>query len=139
VQVLFLQGGASAQFSAVPLNLSAPGDTVDHITTGSWSKKAAQEAARYANANVVAKGDNKSIPPRSSWNLSPDAKYFHYCDNETIQGVEFKAAPEASCPSRSCMQDASLESCSPQAEQDRCFWRKCQELKKRLGLCAVAI
>ncbi|KAI3438601.1 hypothetical protein D9Q98_001024 [Chlorella vulgaris] len=92
-QVLFMQGGASSQFSAIPLNLSAEGDTLDYIVTGSWSKKAAGEAKKYGKVNVVATGDNKSVPDPSSWKLSPDAKYVHYCDNETIQGVEFKAPP----------------------------------------------
>ena len=61
--VLFLQGGASLQFGALPLNLSARGDPVDYVVTGSWSKKAAAEAKKVGvNANVVATGDNKSIP-----------------------------------------------------------------------------
>ncbi|KAK9829638.1 hypothetical protein WJX72_007009 [[Myrmecia] bisecta] len=93
-KVLFLQGGASAQFAAIPLNLTAEGDTVDQIVTGSWSKKALEEGGKYATVNLVAKGDNKSIPQRSNWKLTPGAKYVHYCDNETIQGVEFKGAPD---------------------------------------------
>ena len=93
-KVLFLQGGASTQFAAIPLNLtSSDDDVVDYIVTGSWSKKAAGEAKKYAKVNVAATGDNKSIPDLSTWNLSPNAKYVHYCDNETIQGVEFKSAP----------------------------------------------
>lgn len=80
-----MQGGASAQFSAVPLNLTVEGDTVDQIVTGSWSKKALEEAAKSCNSVCAAKGDNKSIPDPSTWNLSADAKYVHYCDNETIQ------------------------------------------------------
>ena len=56
------------------------------IVTGSWSKKAAEEAAKFCNVNIVAKGDNKSVPERSMWQLTPDAAYVHYCDNETIQG-----------------------------------------------------
>ncbi len=83
--MLFLQGGASAQFAAVPLNLTAEGDTVDHIVTGAWSKKAAEEAGKFCKVNIVAKGDNKSVPPRSAWKLSRNATYVHYCDNETIQ------------------------------------------------------
>ena len=83
--MLFLQGGASAQFAAVPLNLTAEGDTVDHIVTGAWSKKAAEEAGKFCSVNIVAKGDNQSVPNRSAWKLSPDAAYVHYCDNETIQ------------------------------------------------------
>ncbi|CAL8468684.1 g8224 [Coccomyxa elongata] len=93
-KVLFLQGGATQQFAALPLNLSKPGDTVDYIVTGSWSKKAAEEAGKYGNVNIVAKGDNRSVPARGTWNLTPGAAYVHYCDNETIQGVEFKGAPD---------------------------------------------
>jgi phosphoserine aminotransferase len=67
--------------------LAHTGDTVDYIVTGAWSKKAYEEAAKFGlNANLVAKGDNKSVPARDSWKLSPDAKYVHYCDNETIGG-----------------------------------------------------
>ena len=58
--------------------------------------KAAEEAAKYATVNIVAKGDNKSIPAPETWKLSPPgvAKYVHYCDNETIQGVEFPSPPD---------------------------------------------
>lgn len=90
-KILFVQGGASQQFAAIPLNFSQEGDVVDYIVTGAWSKKAAEEAQKYAKVNIAAKGDNKSVP--SSYKFSPDAKYVHYCDNETIGGVEFKAPP----------------------------------------------
>lgn len=92
-KILFLQGGASAQFAAIPLNLAKEGDVLDYIVTGSWSKKAADEAKKYNKVNIVVKGDNKSVPAPSTWNLTPGARYVHYCDNETIQGVEFKGAP----------------------------------------------
>lgn len=69
----------------MPLNLASEGATVDQIVTGSWSKKAAEEAAKYASVNIVAKGDNQSIPPPNQWRLTPGAAYVHYCDNETIQ------------------------------------------------------
>lgn len=91
--VLFLQGGASTQFAAVPLNLTASdADVVDYIVTGSWSKKAVSEAKKYATVNVAATGDNKSVP--SELKLSAGARYVHYCDNETIQGVEFASPPD---------------------------------------------
>lgn len=80
-----MQAGATSQFSAVPLNLAAPGATADHIVTGSWSKKAAEEAAKYARVHVAAKGDNKSLPAIVAQALTPGAAYVHYCDNETIQ------------------------------------------------------
>ena len=90
--MLFLQGGASTAFADVPLNLSQEGDSVDHIVTGSWSKKAAQEAKKYCTVNVAAQGDNKHIPAHKDWKLQKQAKYVHYCDNETIQvGCAFSA------------------------------------------------
>ena len=98
--VLFLQGGASSQFSAVPLNLGT-GGKADYLNTGQWSKKAIAEARRYLDVNVVAsaEADNFScIPPQAEWNLSDDAAYLHYTPNETIGGVEFFWTPEASSP-----------------------------------------
>ncbi|WP_373017273.1 3-phosphoserine/phosphohydroxythreonine transaminase [Thiomicrorhabdus sp.] len=92
-KVLFIHGGASLQFAAIPLNLTEEGDTVDYINTGVWSTKAIKEASRYVNVNVVADGggDNPTaIPDRSEWKFSPDAKYIHLCANETITGLEFQ-------------------------------------------------
>lgn len=93
-KVLFLQGGASTQFAMLPLCLAAEGDVTDYVVTGAWSKKALEEGKIFTKANCVAKGDNKSVPAPSTWKLSPDAKYVHYCDNETIGGVEFKSVPD---------------------------------------------
>lgn len=96
-KVLFLQGGASTQFSAIPLNLCKEGDTADFVVTGSWGSKAVSEAKKYINANVAANEKANgftTIPDVGSWNLTPDAKYVHICSNETIQGVEFKEVPD---------------------------------------------
>ena len=84
------QGGASTQFAMLPLNLAAQGDATDYVVTGAWSKKAYEEGQKFSKANLVAKGDNKSVPAPSTWKLTPGSKYVHYCDNETIGGVEFK-------------------------------------------------
>jgi phosphoserine aminotransferase len=97
--VLFLAGGATLQFASVPLNLAPAGATVDYVLTGSWGKKAAAEAARYATVNIAA--DNAAsqfseIPNPASWRLSDDAAYLHYTPNETIVGVEFHTVPEVS-------------------------------------------
>lgn len=92
-KVLFVHGGASLQFAAIPLNLADEGDTVDYFNTGVWSTKAIKEAGRYANVNVVAGGGDANpieIPPQSEWNFSADAKYIHICSNETITGLEFQ-------------------------------------------------
>jgi phosphoserine aminotransferase len=92
-KVMFLQGGASSQFAMLPFNLCGAEDATDYVVTGAWSKKAFEEGKMFTKANLAAKGDNKSIPDPSTWKLSPDSKYVHYCDNETIGGVEFKSAP----------------------------------------------
>ena len=96
-KVLFLQGGASSQFSAIPMNLLRGKDTADYVNTGAWSKKAIAEAGKYCDVNVVATGENShfmSIPSVESWNLNSDAAYVHYTPNETIAGVEFHSIPE---------------------------------------------
>ncbi|MEE4301454.1 MAG: 3-phosphoserine/phosphohydroxythreonine transaminase [Pseudomonadales bacterium] len=96
--VLFLQGGATAQFSAVPLNLTASADDVAaYVNTGAWSKKAISEAKRYCRVVVAASseaGNFTFVPPQSEWDVPADARYVHVCPNETIGGVEFPFVPE---------------------------------------------
>jgi len=95
--VLFLQGGASSQFSMVPMNLLKGKKTADYINTGYWSKKAIAEAKRYCEVNIAATGEPMNfttIPPPSEWSLNPDAAYVHYTPNETIGGVEFHEIPD---------------------------------------------
>ena len=95
-KVLFLQGGATGQFAAVPMNLSTPDSVVDYVNTGAWSKKAISEAKHYAKVNVAADAGEPytSIPPVSGWKLSDNAAYLHYTPNETIGGVEFHWVPD---------------------------------------------
>jgi phosphoserine aminotransferase len=95
--VLFLQGGATLQFSAVPLNLAHEASRVDHVVTGLWSERAAREATRFCHVNVVADGSTGgyvAIPDPGSWGLTSDAAYVAYTPNETINGVEFGFIPE---------------------------------------------
>jgi phosphoserine aminotransferase len=95
-KVLFLQGGATGQFAAIPLNLTGPDATVDYVNTGSWSKKAIGEAKHYcARVNVAADagGVYNSVPAEALWQRSPDAAYLHYTPNETIGGVAFPFIP----------------------------------------------
>ncbi|BDQ03635.1 3-phosphoserine/phosphohydroxythreonine transaminase [Ignavibacterium sp.] len=100
--ILFLQGGASLQFSMVPLNLMPPKNKADYILTGSWSKKAMKEAKRVGTANVAAtteegEGDKKyfkRIPKQSELKLDPDAAYVHFTSNNTIYGTEWQTEPE---------------------------------------------
>ena len=96
-KMLFLQGGATAQFAAIPMNLAAPGATADYVNTGAWSKKAIGEAKRYCKVNVAADagGNYSEVPTEAGWKRTPGAAYLHYTPNETIGGVEFPFVPEA--------------------------------------------
>jgi phosphoserine aminotransferase len=97
-RVLFMQGGASAQFAAIPLNLAAPDDCVDFLITGAWSKKALEEARRYCRVNVAADEAASgycTVPDARSLNCSAGAAYLHYTPNETIGGVEFPYIPDS--------------------------------------------
>jgi phosphoserine aminotransferase len=95
-KVLFLQGGASAQFALVPLNLAGPTSTADYINTGHWSGRAIAEARRYCTVRVAGDtgGAYRRVPLESELELSADAVYVHYTPNETISGVEFGYIPE---------------------------------------------
>lgn len=100
-KVLFLQGGATTQFSAIPLNLKFLGDKADYAHTGHWSKKAIADAKRFVDVNVVcdtSAGGYKHVPTASEWALSDDAAYVHITPNETIAGVEFDWLPETDKP-----------------------------------------
>ena len=95
-KVMFLQGGASSQFSAIPMNLLRGKDCADYVNTGAWSKKAIAEASKFCNVNVVASGEDSnfmSIPDQATWDLNENAAYLHYTPNETIAGVEFHTVP----------------------------------------------
>jgi phosphoserine aminotransferase len=95
--VLFLQGGATMEFALLPMNLAAEGQGVDYLVTGSWSKKAAKEAGSVRKVSVVADGASSrftDVPERSAWRLDPQAAYFHYCANETIEGLEMHEVPD---------------------------------------------
>jgi phosphoserine aminotransferase len=95
--VLFLQGGASLQFSMIPMNLLPKGGSADYILTGSWGKKAIKEAKREGAVNIAATtadGGFTRVPAQDELNLDANAAYVHFTSNETIEGVEFKQEPE---------------------------------------------
>ncbi|MEO6588532.1 MAG: 3-phosphoserine/phosphohydroxythreonine transaminase [Pyrinomonadaceae bacterium] len=92
-KILFLQGGATLQFSMVPMNFLRSNETVDFIVTGAWGKKALKEAKKSGTATVIFSTESegfRSVPEQENLNFSQDAKYVHYTSNETIDGVEFK-------------------------------------------------
>ena len=96
-RVLFLQGGASLQFSMVPMNLLAPGSSADYLDTGSWASKAIDEARKVGGVNVAAstKADKYTrIPAQSELTLDPGAAYVHMTSNNTIEGTEWKELPQ---------------------------------------------
>jgi phosphoserine aminotransferase len=96
-KVLFLQGGASAQFEMIPINLLRGKASADYIHTGEWAKKAIKAAKTFCNVNVAASAEDKGFtyaPAQSAWKLNKDAAYVHYTANETIGGVEFNWIPE---------------------------------------------
>ncbi|WP_415887052.1 3-phosphoserine/phosphohydroxythreonine transaminase [Neptuniibacter sp. QD37_6] len=97
-KVLFLQGGATSQFSMIPMNLLRGKTTADYINTGIWSKKAIQEASRYCDVRIAASSEGNgftAVPSQSELELNAEAAYLHYTPNETIGGLEFDYVPQS--------------------------------------------
>ena len=97
-RVLFLQGGASLQFSMVPMNLLPPGGSADYIVTGSWSQKAVKEAKRVGGVKIAASTESENftrVPRQEELALDPNAAYVHYTTNNTIFGTEFQYVPDS--------------------------------------------
>jgi len=96
-KILFLQGGASLQFSMVPMNLLTAGLTADYILTGDWGKKALKEAKKVGATNIAASteaGNFKEIPAQADLRLTPGAAYVHMTSNNTIHGTEWQYVPD---------------------------------------------
>ena len=117
-EIFFFQGGASLQFSAIPLNLfgDAEGPAANYLTTGTWSQGAINEAKKFGNITEVANNKDvkyTTVAEPADWNINADAKYFHYCDNETIQGFEFAQFPYDKVPAgQTLVCDMSSNFCS---------------------------
>src|ERR671917_2695618 len=112
-RVLFLQGGASLQFSMIPMNFLSPVASADYVLTGSWGKKALKEAKKHGATNVaadMADGHYTRVPSADELNLDPGASYVHFTSNETIEGVEWKHDPDVGAVPLVC--DASSNICS---------------------------
>lgn len=108
-QVLFLQGGATAQFSMVPANLLRGRGKADYIQTGAWSDKAIREAKRYCDVHLAASSaaSGYTFAPKQ-WDVRPDTAYIHYTANETIHGVEFHTLPETGEIPLACDMSSSI-------------------------------
>ena len=99
-QVLFLQGGATLQFSMIPMNFGFK-KVSDYVLSGSWSKKAINEASKVTDINIVASSESSNfnnVPNEEDWNCSEDAAYLHYVANETIHGNALHAPPDIKAP-----------------------------------------
>jgi phosphoserine aminotransferase len=99
-RVLFLQGGATGQFAAIPMNLAQQDGAADYVITGMWGKRAHGEGTKYLDrVNVAASASPSTyVPAESDWQLTPDADYVHITLNETIQGVRFDHVPSVPVP-----------------------------------------
>jgi len=96
-RVIMAQGGATLQFSSIPLNMLGTKGKADYLVTGQWGEKAFQECKKYGTAQASCNTKPTkftSIPDKSSWTLDPEAAYVHYCDNETVNGVEWGYTPD---------------------------------------------
>ncbi len=96
-RVLFLQGGASLQFSMVPMNILTPGATADYIDAGSWGEKAIKEARKIGTVNIAASTKSENycrVPRQDELKLTPGAAYVHMTSNNTIEGTEYKQLPD---------------------------------------------
>jgi phosphoserine aminotransferase len=97
-KILFLQGGASQQFAAVPMNLMPAGGTADYVITGAWAKKAVKEAGKFGTGRVAASSEEDGftrIPEQSEIDRDPAAAYLHYTSNNTIFGTQYSYVPDA--------------------------------------------
>ena len=109
-QVLFLQGGATLQFSMVPMNFGSH-RVADYVLSGSWSKKAINEASNIIDINIVASSESSNfnnVPDEESWSCSDNASYLHYVANETIQGNALHVPPTTNAPLISDMSSVIL-------------------------------
>ncbi|MGX1925284.1 3-phosphoserine/phosphohydroxythreonine transaminase [Vibrio sp. NH-7] len=101
-KVLFCQGGARAQFAAVPLNLLGSAKKATYIDAGYWAESAVQEARKYCDVDVfdakVTKAGKTAVREVSEWVIDPEAAYVHFCPNETIDGIEISELPDTDKP-----------------------------------------
>lgn len=96
-KVLFLQGGAAAQFAMIPMNLLRGRGRADYVHTGEWAKKAIGEARKFCTVNIAASSEDRNfsyVPRQPAWKLDRDAAYVHITSNETIGGVEYHWVPD---------------------------------------------
>lgn len=140
--VLFMHGGATSQFSMLPLNFLGPGRSADYLCTGFWSSRACAEAARFAKVRKVQAlcgGESLSISPRKKWDVDPQATYLHFCDNETIQGVAFPGVPQVPQEVLVCDMTSSLLMHPVEIPKFSLIYASTQKNLGIAGLCVVIV
>ncbi|MCQ4295316.1 3-phosphoserine/phosphohydroxythreonine transaminase [Pseudomonas stutzeri] len=140
-RVLFMQGGASAQFGLLPLNLLRPGQSADYLESGHWARKAINEARRHSPVNVIASGAGQAfvaLPAIDHWRLDSDAGYCHITSNETANGLQLQEFPELSVPLVADMTSDLLTRPLP-IERFGLIYTSTQKNLGVAGLCMVII
>lgn len=144
--VLLLHGGATTQYSMLPLNFLHEGDCADYVCTGHWSKKACQEAKKFADINEIqALVESKIVSVKSihDWGLNKQSKYVHYCDNETINGVANDIAGIEGFDSNDttlfCDMTSSILTRSVKVKNFGLIYASAQKNLGVAGLCIMAI
>jgi phosphoserine aminotransferase len=112
-EIIFMQGGAWLQFASVAMNLIGATGKADYANTGNFANLAAKEAKKYGEIRIAASSEDKNhvyIPAQTALKLSPDASYFHYCANNTIEGTEWKYVPETGAVPLVCDMSSNIMS-----------------------------
>ncbi len=141
-EILFLQGGASTQFSAVPLNLMGPTGRADYALTGHFSEVAFREASKYGQTHPACSSADRNhtyIPPQSALELDPTASYFYYCANNTIFGTEWPYVPDTGAVPLVCDMSSNLLSRPIEVSRYGLIFAGAQKNMAPAGLTVVLI
>ncbi len=140
--VLFMHGGATSQFSMLPLNFLKSQQTADYVCTGLWSQKAYEEAKKFANVNKIEaliENSKLAIKPTQHWPINPDSKYIHYCENETINGVKFADIPNMKSKQIVCDMTSSILTSPIDINKYGLVYAGAQKNLGIAGLCVVIV
>lgn len=140
-KIFFFSGGASLQFTAIPMNLLKKHKKANYLVTGAWSEAAATEAKKYGSVNEVTPKAKafQTLPDPSTWTVAEDADYFHYCENETVHGVEINGFPFDKIPAgQTVVCDMSSNFCSREIDWTR-YGVVYAGIQKNLGPAGVCV
>ncbi|MCL1835470.1 MAG: 3-phosphoserine/phosphohydroxythreonine transaminase [Oscillospiraceae bacterium] len=141
-EILFMQGGATLQFSAVPLNLIGRTGKADYAVTGNFSTIAMEEATKYGDVNVAYSTEDRNhtyIPAQEQLKLSADASYFYYCSNNTIYGTEWKYVPETGAVPLVCDMSSNIMSVPVDVSKYGLIYAGVQKNMAPAGMAVVII